>query len=250
MGLKAEEKKALAAPTVVTIDHELLQAIASVNGGITPTKAEGVELFPVSVAMRKAREAASKIYNVGDLIPDQGVYLGKYSPVDREGRSLGKVFNVFAAPQDLPDVMTYAETVKYIAGLEKWYGFNGTNYQNDKEIYAALEDGSYNGGWVIPPRELVVGTEPDGKTGIRMGKVIQPDNLFNHQNVGVFKGTFKTDASGSIHFRDCYWSSTEYREKPTEECFVQFSSGTEEFVSKNIFLMSCRPVRLVEVLGG
>ncbi len=32
-----------------------------------------------------------------------GIPIGTWAPRDRDGKSLGKIFNVFAAPQDLTD---------------------------------------------------------------------------------------------------------------------------------------------------
>ena len=184
-------------------------------------------------------------YKPDELVRGQGIFLGQYNPKDRDGRSLGKIFNVFAAPQDLPETMKYVDAVKHIAKLKGWNGFDGTNYATDKEIYAALKDGSYNGGWIIPPRELLVGTEPDGKSGIRKGKVIQPDNLFDHQNKGAFKGTFKTAASSGSVYPGWYWSSTEYREDPSFVGVVRFSDGNGGWLRKDNYRFSCRPVRLV-----
>lgn len=177
---------------------------------------------------------------------DREWYIGQYAPRDRNGVSLGKIFNVYAAPEDLPETMKYVDAVKHIAGLKKWHGYDGTNYPTDKEIYAALKDGSYKGGWIIPTRELLVGTEPDGKDGVREGKVIQPDNLFDHQNKGAFKGTFKTAAASFSDFPDCYWSSTEGRDNPSHVWDVRFSDGKEAWHYKDCNRFSCRPVRLVE----
>lgn len=241
------------APTDLGADAALLRAIAMANGGVIPTRAKGVELCPVSVAIRKARKGVLDNLKPGDLVADQGIYLGKYSPIDRDGISLGKTFNVFAAPQDLPERMTYVDTVKFIAELVDWYGFNGTNYPTDKEIYAALNDGSYDGGWIIPTRELLVGTAPDsaevirsaGKGGIPQGEVIQPDNLFDHQNIGAFKGTVGTDPANC----SWYWTSTERRGEPSSVFSVWIRDGVERFNHKDTFLMRCRLVRLVEVLS-
>jgi len=182
----------------------------------------------------------------GERVAGQGIYLGVYTPKDRNGKSLSKTFNVFAAPEDLPETMKYVDAVKHIAKLKDWNGFDGTNYATDKELYAAIKSGSYNGGWIIPTRELLVGTEPDGESGVRKGKVIQPDNLFDHQNKGAFKGTFKTAASSGSDYPGWYWSSTENRDNPSHVWGVRFSDGDEGWDRKDNNLLSCRPVRLVE----
>ena len=181
----------------------------------------------------------------GEGIFLEGIFLGCYKPDDRDGNSLGKTFNVLAAPQDLPDMMTYIETVKYVAELKNWYGFDGANYTTDKDIYAALKDGSYNGGWIVPSRVLLAGTEHDGKSGICKGKVIQLDNLLDHHNKGAFKGTFKTAATRASGYPDWYWSSTEYRGYSSFVHIVRFSDGYESWSHKDDGRLSCRPVRLV-----
>ena len=100
---------------------------------------------------------------------------------------------------------------------------------------------------MIPPRELLIGTEPDGESGVRKGTIIQPDNLFDHQNKGSFKGTFKTAAAGDGSvFPDWYWSSTEDRDFPSIVWVVRFSDGDGVWHHKDFNRLSCRPVRLVE----
>ena len=201
-----------------------------------------------TIAKETLKNLVLEEYKSGQMIESQGIYLGQYKPKDRKGNSLSKVFNVFAAPQDLPETMKYVDAVKHIAKLKNWNGFDGTNYPTDKEIYAALKDGSYKGGWIIPTRELLAGTEPDGESGIRKGKVIQPDNLFEHQNKGVFKGTFKTAAANGFDFPNWYWSSTEDHEFQSYVWAVRFSDGYVMLDSKDYGRSSCRPVRLVEAL--
>ena len=178
----------------------------------------------------------------GDLIEGEGVYLGPYTPVDRNGVFLSKTFNVFAAPEDLPETMKYVDAVKHIAKLKKWNGYDGTNYATDKEIYAALKEGSYNGGWIIPTRDILHGKDVDGKD-------TTPDNILSAKDKGAFKEAkhaFKTAASSSSDFPDWYWSSTEVRVHPSFVCFVRLSDGHVDFILKDNFRLSCRPVRLVE----
>ena len=183
----------------------------------------------------------------GQLVSGQGVYIGKYQPKDREGNSLGKIFNAFASPEDLTNksgkkaTFIYVDAVKRIAELKDWNGFDGTNYATDKELYKALKDGSYTGGWIIPPRELLSGTDVDGE------KDVQKDNLYAHKDKGSFKGTFTTAAArgGSVFFQ-WYWSCTKDRGHPSGVWNADFSDGFEDWHHKDIRL-SCRPVLLVEV---
>ncbi|MBI3442108.1 MAG: hypothetical protein HY052_09970 [Proteobacteria bacterium] len=181
----------------------------------------------------------SKGLEIGQSVPGQGIYVGQYSPKDRDGKSLRKTFNVFAAPQDLPDTMKYVDAVKHIAKLKGWNGFDGTNYRNDKKIYKALKDGSYNGGWIIPTCDILRGKDVDSKE-------TTPHNLFDHQNKGAFKGTFETVALGDGYdYPDRYWSSTEGRGHSSYVRSVRFSDGLEDWGRKGYHRFSCRPVRLV-----
>jgi hypothetical protein len=166
----------------------------------------------------------------GERTPDGTVYVGQYSPKDREGNSLSKTFNVFAAPKDLPGTMTYLGAVKHIAGVKNWHGHEGTHYATDKEFYAAVKDGSYNGGWIVPTHDILIG------------------NLYPHKNTGALKGTFCEAARSGSGCPDWYWSSTGHRENWPFVHGARFSDGFELWHPKDDFSrFSCRPVRLVPV---
>jgi len=112
-------------------------------------------------------------------------------------------------------------------------------------LFHALKDGSYNGGWVIPPYALLIGTEPDEGKGVRERKIVQPDNLFDHKNTGVFSGSFKTTVAAAGFLNPLwYWSSTANNELSVR--VVRFQDGYEGSSLKSEFPISCRPVRLVE----
>jgi hypothetical protein len=110
-------------------------------------------------------------------------------------------------------------------------GFDGTNYATDKELLKALKEGSYNGGWIIPPRELLSG------------------NLLAAFKNGVLKG-IKTAVSSGSDYPVWYWSSTEGRDYPSNVWFVRFSDGREDWNHKDTLRLSCRPVRLVVAPGS
>src|SRR5690606_25593004 len=68
---------------------------------------------------------------IGELVAGEGVYLGTYAPKDRDGISLSKTFNVFAAPEDLPGVHQYVGAVAEISKLKNWHGHDGEAFNND-----------------------------------------------------------------------------------------------------------------------
>ena len=229
----------------------------AVNGELVPyTVSRPKELAAVvdatiaaeKEALKKAEAEVLANAQIGQMIAGHGVFIGVWTPKDRAGNSLGKTFNVFAAPQDLTNtsgqkvVLRYVDAVKRIAGLRGWNGFDGTHYATDKELYKALKDGSYNGGWIIPTRELLVGTNL--LTGTDPGgNQTQPDNLYTHKEKGVLKSTF-TIATSKSACPDWYWSSTEHRNEPTFVCVVRFLDGDAVWYLKNDVGSSCRPVRL------
>ncbi len=202
-------------------------------------------LFPVSAAIhaeeRRIAEEKENNPEPGDKMKDGTIYLGKYTPINREGVNLGKTFNVFAAPQDLPERMTYVDTVAYIAALKNWNGYDGTDYATDKEIYAAINADSYAGGWIIPTRDILRGKNVNAVN-------TTPDNLYAHQSKGAFQGTFKTAVSSHGSSRlGFYWSSTELRNSPFYVCGVGLSDGYQDGALKHRDLFNCRPVRLVQI---
>lgn len=138
-----------------------------------------------------AAHAHSKPLNkkmIGQLIEGEGIYLGQYKPKNHGIKNLKVTFNIFAAPTDLlPKCMTYDAIVKHIAQLKNWHGHDGTNYASDTNLYKALENGSYNGGWIIPTSDMLHGK---GQIGGYYGEDATPDSLWAHKDVGAFKGAF------------------------------------------------------------
>lgn len=192
------------------------------------------------------RAERERLHKPGNLIEGDGIYIGKWVPEDRSGVSLRKIFNVYAAPADLPYIMTYAETVDHVAQLKNWHGHDGMRCLTDSDVYDALRGGSYNGGWIVPPRVLVAGTEVNGAEGRRSEPIIQPDNIFSLRHTGALRGTFKTGVEDLSGCPNWYWSSTEHGNG--EHMWVmRFRDGYGGWDVKNRQKMNCRPVRLASV---
>jgi hypothetical protein len=192
----------------------------------------------VKVKPAPANDTSVSALMVGQLVAGQGVYIGQYAPKDRDGNSLGKIFNVFAAPQDLGGTEKYVDAVKHVAQLKNWNGFDGTNYATDRELYKAIKDGSYNGGWIIPTRDLLSGKDVDGNK-------TQSGNLLAAKDAGALKDTFKTSSGSGSDCPVWYLSSTEFRDYPSYVHIVRLSDGYAGWCRKDDFRLSCRPVRLV-----
>jgi hypothetical protein len=182
-------------------------------------------------------------FEAGQLVPGKGILLGVWSPKDRNGNSLNKTFNVFAAPCDLgldengradKQILRYKDAVKCVSEIRSLMGHDGANYKNNTELYAALKNGSYKGEWFIPTREMIVGTDSNGQQ-------VQTDTLLAHKDKGAFKNTF-TLASG-FDFAHWYWSCSETREGPSRVCGVRLSDGNVYWGHTGHFSLSSRPLR-------
>ena len=177
-------------------------------------------------------------FQIGQLVGGQGIFIGTWTPTDEKGDSLSKTFNIFAAPEDLPGTNRYIEVVEHIAGLENWHGHDGADCLTDIELREALKDGSYTGGWVVPPRELLTGRDASGN-------LVQADNLYAHRNKGALRGAFSKMIVNSSDYSDRYWSSTAHAVLPRYMQDVRFSDGAEGWSHIGIRGLRCRPVRLV-----
>lgn len=179
----------------------------------------------------------------GQLIPGKGIFVGVWSPKDRNGNSLNKTFNLFAAPHDLgldengqgtKQILRYNDAVKCVSGIRNLMGHHGADYKNDTKLYVALKDGSYKGEWFIPTLDMIVGTDIDNKK-------IQADTLFAHKDKDAFKNTFTLARSSDGAY--WYWSCSERRERPSAVHVVRLSDGYEIWIRKDNNSLACRPLR-------
>jgi len=192
--------------------------------------------------MNEKRVEQQTLPKIGQQTPD-GIFIGQYEPKDSEGKSLGKIFNAFAAPEDLDGVLTYIDTKDHIASLKNWYGFDGADYATAKDFVEALKDNTYTGGWVICPFDLLAGEDFYSCEKTKSG------SLLAAKNKGVLKGSFKKASDKIFKAKDAepayYWSSTEERFNTSMMLSARLSDGDAAWGIKDFTRMSCRPVRLV-----
>jgi len=155
---------------------------------------------------------------------------------------LKKVFDLYAAPEDLTDgnerklVTTYKKAVKALKRKKNWHGYNGECFKNHQELEAALANEMYRGGWFIPTKEILHGKNAQENK-------VQNDNLFDHRSKMPRGSEFVTtdNGSGDAHW---YWSCTEYRDDLSRVHCVDFTDGTSIWWGyKDIRERSTRPVR-------
>jgi len=185
-------------------------------------------------------------HEIGALVPGEGVYAGQYRP---NNITLARVFNVYAAPEDLAEKpFTYEKTVKKIAKLKNWHGHNGLSFCSGLgyDDWTAIEDflrnGLYKGQWVIPPVELLDGIN-------QFGNKAEADNLRDCHDKGAFKGTFNLCALiSTVNYTNFYWSCSKRPQIRTPSTWmVRFIDGKREFGGRDKLHASCRPIRLVPV---
>jgi len=176
----------------------------------------------------------------GKLIEGKGVYLGTWEPKDKNGRTLGKIFDIYAAPEDIRNgsgnlLKTFNNAVKHVAGLRNYHGHDGGNFANETAVLEAVRNNpAALEKWFLPTKELL-----HGKTS--GGDKIQPANLYDSRNTGAFKNTFITKSgSGNAHW---YWSLTEHPDNPSLVYGVDFTDGDGGWGRKDYDGLSSRVVR-------
>jgi hypothetical protein len=212
------------------------------GGGLTVYSNGDVKVRPA--VNDDAKPRAKTAPEIGQLVEGKGVYVGTWTPKDRVGNSLGKTFNLFAAPYDLgldengngiKLVTTYKKAVTAVGKITNLLGFAGFRGKNDTDLYNALRDGSYKGEWFIPTKDILCGKDVDGNA-------VQNDHLFGHRNTGALAGTFTTVKSGSDN-APWYWSCTELASYSSLAWHQRFTDGGDGWGRKDYYELFVRCVR-------
>ena len=195
------------------------------------------DILPITTALtakpmkpQKPAFDPSKL-EIGQMVKGKGVYVGAWEPKDCDDQSLGKTFDLYAAPQDVVDaqgkkiLLTFNDAAAHVAGLNKWHGYDGADLRNDTAVYDAIREGRLEEleKWFIPTRDVV------------------DANLYQNKDKGALKDTF-TDKRGSDGAR-WYWSCTEHPGYSSDVCSVDFTGGDVGWDVKDDFKLSTRPVR-------
>ncbi len=201
-------------------------------------------VFPVTAAaLRKRKAEQGREHAVGDWVEGEGVFLCRYHLKDAQGKDLGRIFNVYAAPEDLTDVegkktlLTFNETVQQVAALRDWHGHHGGNYHEEEALKSVLKKGRYHGEWVIPPMDILGGPMQ-----------LVEGTLYAARHIGHFAKTF--ERSGKINFPhvpENYWSCTACEFSPDDRSASNFFADYTAVYAMDEKKMRCRPVRFVEV---
>jgi hypothetical protein len=115
-----------------------------------------------------------------------------------------KVFRIVPHEKDLPEKTAFDDAVEAVAKLNSY----GEKYANEKELYDALENGTYKGGWFIPSRLILL--------------LMQENKDKTYDN-------------------EWYCSCTEYRDYPVYVWNVRFSDGLGDWIHRGLDRSSVRP---------
>jgi hypothetical protein len=212
-----------------------LKAIKEVFANCFPKEKQAVA--PITLLATELRIGYKFGIEGNPYIRAGDVYMGLYEPTDRKGRSLGRIFHLFAA-QQLRGVRTFNDTSEYLG--ESSDGFRITKpmyYDYDRKLIKAFVNGSIRGKRFISPLELVNGRNAKGW-------VIRPEgNLLALKGQGDFNGSYTHSVTSSP-----LWilSSSPHSEDLSTVVSVDFLTNRTILDRKNHFVFSCRPVRVVE----
>jgi len=182
---------------------------------------------------------------IGQMIPGKGIFMGVWEAKNRRGKSLGKKFRRFVAPEDLMDdegkkvLWTFREAAQQVAGLRNWHGHDGADFKDEADFYKALKEGRGIGKWFIPPSEFLIGID-------RNGDKVSDDHLYAHSARGNLKGTFATAEDSGRGF--WYGSCTEPARLPSFVWAACFLTGDDGWTSKTVGRLNFRPFRLEELV--
>lgn len=177
----------------------------------------------------------------GGFVEGKGIFVGEWTPKRRDGTSLSKKFRVYAAKKDLIDepsgieAFSFDVAIRRIANLKGLHGHDGAHYRTDTDLINGLDSGDYNGGWVMPPIELLSGYNLDDN-------YVQADNLESRKGAGELIDAFNHSYKGrALHF--WYWSLSTPGDNALASRAFKFADGSRDWLSKDRSVR-CRPVRM------
>ena len=100
-------------------------------------------------------------HEIGTFVPNEGIYIGMWNPKNENGISLGRIFDLYAAPKDVRRYinmnMTFNKLVQYIPTLENWHGHDGADFKSEAEVTTAIREHRFEEleKWFIPTEEIL-----------------------------------------------------------------------------------------------
>jgi hypothetical protein len=199
-----------------------------------PLSTEELEAF-------RLEETLSKPESVGKQIGNKGMYLGLWSLEDRENVRPLTRYHVYVAPEDLTDesgnilTLSYKAALKEVSKLKNWKGHDGCAFLNDRELFTALYEGSYDDRWFIPPLQITSGIN-------RKHVLCGAPNLIDRFTCGEFAQTFApvTDR----HREGWHWTCSQWSNSWRKTWAVNFAGQKPAGTAPSGKLLPCRLFRL------
>ncbi|MDD3370549.1 MAG: hypothetical protein PHE27_01860 [Alphaproteobacteria bacterium] len=186
----------------------------------------------------------------GSFVENEGIFFGEWTPLNDKGQPIGR-YILFAAPEDLSDkggnplYLSFEDAAVEVASLHNYCGHDGVFYDSEDSLLKALEDGSYKGGWILPPKAIVNGENDEND---ELSPNTLSANIFN----GDFKDTFCLSANENDMNNPCwYYTCSEYRSGQLvwdgKITVVLVKDGDDFWHGRTKDRAACRPCRLVRV---
>ncbi len=184
-----------------------------------------------------ARGAPVFPYKIGEVVAGKGVFAGPWLPKLSLAEKNSKSYLLFAAPTNLTDqkfgnarLWKFYEAAREVGKIKNWHGHHGCDYVSAIQLYEALKNGSYDGGWFVPPLELLTGRNAVDR------RKIHRYPLWQYKNKPGFGFDFRDESV-------VYWSSTEC--ELDKGWAVNLLVKGKRAEAKNTHL-ACRPMRAEE----
>ncbi len=174
---------------------------------------------------------------IGKFYKNKGIYQGVWEPTDDKS----KIFNLYAAPEDLKSIngknllLTFNKAAYYLSRLRNWHGHGGSDLKSAEDIkQAVLNNPEKLSDWFIPPLKLLSGQNTEGKK-------IQNTNLYDKKEEMPENSKFVTIQN--LNRTHLYWSCTKHKEHMLGMYAFNFADGIPVEGKKHISKFSTRPVR-------
>ncbi len=179
---------------------------------------------------------------VGVFYDGEGVFLGEWSPMDMEGKSLGKTFNLFASSKDLPETATYDNTVMTVSGLDVYYGYSGSNFKERRDLVKAIKEKTYKGEWFLPTLDILAGYGYLASYEETMSK----GSIYENREEGSLRNSFNVQKEGVFSSPSWYRTCSERKGDSSNGFYsLDFRTGEVGWDHKNNLKLSTRLVRAV-----
>lgn len=197
-----------------------------------------------------------------DLNRCGGIYLGAETRINKVS-GLKQIWDIYAAPQDLknpdgsnlllPFYNTTDENIFWqVHKLTDYHGHDGCAFETEQDLNQALDNGKYNGGWIVPTIEMLISEGiPKKPYHSNYNRIYEPYDrrtvsaaLYNNRDAGAFSGGFIT-ANNTVDLSHLYCSLSRHSVQDEPKVLIaDFGYGGANCISVDKQKVSTRVVRM------